>query len=243
MEKTLAKGLRLIETLAHLGHPVGVTEAANAVGLQKSNAHRLLRSLAELGYVRQDADTGRYELTLKVWEIGSRVIARLDIATEATPTMRKLASLTKETVHLTLLDGDEVVYVHKIDSPHPVRAYSAIGGRAPAHCVATGKALLAFQPPDAVDVSRRARKAYTDSTITQPADLRRELERIRRQGHAINRGEWREGVFGVAAPILDASGRAVAAIGLSGPQARFKPSAMRAWTPLVVAAARELSRA
>ena len=242
MEKTLAKGLRLIETLARLGHPVGVTEAANAVGLQKSNAHRLLRSLAELGYVRQIADTGRYELTLRLWEMGSRVIARLDIAAEATPAMRKLATLTKETVHLSLLEGDEVVYVHKIDSPHPVRAYSAIGGRAPAHCVATGKALLAFQPPDAGD-DTKVRKSFTAATITEPAQLRRELERIRKLGHAINRGEWREGVFGVAAPILDASGRAVAAIGLSGPQDRFRPKAMKAWTPLVMAAARDLSRA
>lgn len=242
MEKTLAKGLTLLEALARLGHPVGVTEAAKAVGLQKSNAHRLLRSLAELGYVRQVADTGRYELTLKLWELGSRVIARLDIATEATTAMRKLAALTKETVHLSLLDGDEVVYVHKIDSPHPVRAYSAIGGRAPAHCVATGKALLAFQPPDAVDLSR-AREAFTDATITAPPDLRREMARIRKAGYAINRGEWREGVFGVAAPILDASGRAVAAIGLSGPQARFRPKAMKAYAPLVMAAARDLSRA
>lgn len=242
MEKTLAKGLRLIETLARLGHPVGVTEAAHALGLQKSNAHRLLRSLAELGYVVQVEESGRYELTLKLWEMGQRVIARLDIASEATPAMRKLAALTKETVHLSLLEGDEVVYVHKIDSPHPVRAYSAIGGRAPAHCVATGKALLAFQPPDVVDVTK-ARKPYTDATITDPLDLRRELERIRKAGHAVNKGEWREGVFGVAAPILDASGRAVAAIGLSGPQDRFKPKAMKAWTPLVMAAARELSRA
>lgn len=241
MEKTLSKGLRLVETLARLGHPVGVTEAANAVGLQKSNAHRLLRSLAELGYIQQIPGSGRYELTLKLWEMGQRVIARLDISTEATPAMRKLAALTKETVHLSLLDGDEVVYVHKIDSPHPVRAYSAIGGRAPAHCVATGKALLAFQPPDAVDVTK-ARKPFTDATITDPLDLRRELDRIRKVGHAVNRGEWREGVFGVAAPILDASGRAVAAIGLSGPQDRFRPRAMKSWTPLVMAAARELSR-
>ncbi len=242
MEKTLAKGLRLIETLARLGHPVGVTEAANAVGLQKSNAHRLLRSLSELGYVRQVAETGRYELTLKVWEMGSRVIARLDIATEATPTMRRLAAATKETVHLSLLDGDEVVYVHKIDSPHPVRAYSAIGGRAPAHCVATGKALLAFQPPDAVDVTK-ARRQFTDATITDPLDLRREFDRIRKAGHATNKGEWREGVYGVAAPILDAGGRAVAAIGLSGPQDRFRPKAMKTWAPLVMAAAKDLSRA
>jgi DNA-binding IclR family transcriptional regulator len=242
VEKTLAKGLRLIETLARLGHPAGVTEAANAVGLQKSNAHRLLRSLAELGYVRQDTDSGRYELTLKVWELGSRVIARLDIATEATPTMRKLAAATKETVHLSVFDGDDVVYVHKIDSPHPVRAYSAIGGRAPAHCVATGKALLAFQPPDVVDVTK-VRRQFTEATITDPLDLRRELDRIRRQGHAVNKGEWREGVFGVAAPILDASGRAVAAIGLSGPRERFRPAAIKAFTPLVMAAARDLSRA
>lgn len=242
MEITLAKGLRLIETLAHLGHPVGVTEAARFVGLQKSNAHRLLRSLAELGYVRQIADSGRYELTLKVWELGTRVIARLDIVTEATPTLRRLAAHTRETVHLAQLDGDEVVFVHRIDSPVPLRAYAAIGGRAPAHALALGKVLLAFQPPGAVDLSR-ARKAYTEATITQPTDLRREFERIRKLGHAVNKGEWREAVYGVAAPILDANGRAVAAVGLAGPKERFGPKAMKAHGPVVMAAARDLSRA
>ncbi len=110
------------------------------MGLTKSNAHRLLQTLVGCGYVRNLAQSGRYELTLKVWTLGAAVVGRLDLKTVASEYMERLCQLSGETVHLSVLDGAEVMYIDKIDSPQPVRAYSRIGGRVPAYCVATGKA-------------------------------------------------------------------------------------------------------
>src|SRR5690606_30707322 len=100
--------------------------------LPKSNVHRTLQTLVAAGYVTS-TDVGHYQCTLRLFELGNQVADRFDIRTHAQPVMRELAELTRETVHLSVLDGSEVIYMHKIESPEPVRAYSRIGGRAPAH--------------------------------------------------------------------------------------------------------------
>jgi len=140
-------------------------------------------------------------------------------------------------VHLSVLDGDEVVYVHKIDSPEPVRAYSEIGGRAPAWCVATGKAILAWQPESHLHALAQRLQRYTPRTITDPAEFQREMERVRTNGYAVNRGEWRETVWGIAAPVRNGDGGVVAGIGISGPSTRMKPGLIKDLAAEVVRAA------
>ena len=212
MNNTLIKGLGLLEVLAHADRPLGVTELATRIGLGKSNVHRLLQALVELGYVRRDGDSGAYAASIRLWELGSAVLANLDLRRAAQDWMDWLLDRTRETVHLSVLDGDEVVYVHKLDSPEPVRAYSQIGGRAPAHCVATGKAMLAWIGDGPLEAMSRRLRGWSPRTVTDPAEFLREMERIRQVGYAVNRGEWRESVGGIAAPVRDPSGRVVAGI-------------------------------
>ncbi len=178
----------------------GVSELASQLLLNKSNVHRLLQALVHQGFARKNPDTGRYELTMKLWELGARIADRLDVRTEALPFMRELAQESLETVHLSILEGSEVLYIEKIDSPQPVRAYTTVGGRAPAQCVATGKALLAWAGEPALAAVKSRLKPHTGKSLMRLGDLRRELEAIRAQGFAINRGEWREQVVGAAAP-------------------------------------------
>lgn len=245
METTLLKGLVVLEALAVSREPRGVTEFAHELGLQKSNVHRLLQTLAAAGFVRQDPESGRYQCTLKLFELGTLIADRLDVVTVARPHIAALAHRTAETVHLSVLDGAEVVYVDKIDSPQPVRAYSRVGGRAPAYGVATGKALLAFSsafPASLVDITARLH-AHTPRTLTEPDALERELLRARTKGFAVNRGEWRESVGGIAAPIFGRSPDPVAAVGISGPIARLTATRMRDFAPHVVATANAISRA
>jgi DNA-binding IclR family transcriptional regulator len=241
MDTTFVKGLQVIEAMAREPQLTGVSELARHLGLTKSNAHRLLQTLVACGYARNLEQSGRYELTLKVWELGAAVIARLDVRAIAAEYMERLSQLSGETVHLSVLDGAEVVYLDKVDSPHPVRAYSRVGGRAPAYCVATGKALLAHAPAILVDQISLELKPFTALTIATPNELRAELERIRQTGFAINRGEWRDGVCGVAAPIWSARDQVVAAIGLSGPADRFKPRSIKQIAPAVTAVAQQIS--
>jgi DNA-binding IclR family transcriptional regulator len=156
--------------------------------------------------------------------------------------LQELAARTHETVHLSIFDGADAVYIDKIDGVHPVRAYSRVGGRAPAHCVATGKALLAHQPSEVIANVAAHLERFTPHTITKPEVLYEELKRIRRDGYAINRGQWREGVGGAAAPIRDGSGAVVAAVGISGPTDRLRLKVLRDFVPFVIAAAEKISR-
>ena len=142
--------------------------------------------------------------------------------------MQALASSSEETVHLSVLDDTDVFYLHKIDSSHPVRAYSEISGRAPAYCVATGKALLAFQPDSYLQRFAENLHAHTARTLATRAALRQELEQVRQQGYAV---------------IFDASRRPLAAIGISGPAERLRPPRMKTLTPDVIRAARDISEA
>jgi len=243
MEKSLFKGLRVLEVLALSDRPLGVAELARDVGLVNSNVHRLLQTLAASGYVRQDAASGHYTCTLKLWEYGAQVAARIDLCRVSRPHLQRLARRTSETVHLSILDNGTVLELDKIESAHAVRAYSRIGGRAPAHCVSSGKALLAFAATDAVrDLGRRLER-YSPRTIVRADELERELARVRRQGFAINRGEWRESVSGLAAPVLDSAGQAIAAVGISGPAERLSLAALRAFASPVVECAADISRA
>ena len=242
VDKTLLKGLEVLEALARSEGSRGVSELARELGLTKSNVHRTLQTLCSAGYVRKNEDPAEYECTMKVPRLAAAILGRLDIKRVAQPFMQVLAATTLETVHLSVLDGLDVFYVHKIDSPHPVRAYSEISGRAPAYCVATGKALLAFEEGDPVQRFGRL-AAHTSRTLTTHDALRQELAQVREQGFAVNRGEWRESVGGLAAPIFEASGRVVAAIGISGPNERLRSARIKAFTPDVLRAARRISEA
>jgi IclR family KDG regulon transcriptional repressor len=242
LDKTLVKGLEVLEALAMSDSARGVSELAREMGLTRSNVHRTLKTLVGAGYARQDSK-GDYECTLKLFQLAGSVVARVDVKREAEPFMAELAAKTLETVHLSVLDDTDVIYLHKIDSPQPVRAYSTIAGRAPAYCVATGKALLAFQDEEYLERFRGKLQPHTPKTLATGTALREELAQVREQGYALNRGEWRETVCGLAAPIFDATRRPLAAVGISGPVERLKPARLKAFTPDVVQAARSISEA
>lgn len=228
MNNTLVKGLQLLEVLAQADQPVGVSVLAEELGMGKSNVHRLLQGLVEHGYALRYEETGTYSASLKMWEIGYSLIQKLNVKNAAVAAMESLLAATRETVHLSVLQGLDVIYVHKLDSPEPVRAYSEVGGRAPAHCVATGKALLAWQSSQTIKHASANLTRYTPNTIVDAKTFTRELEKVRDQGYAVNRGEWRETVWGIGAPIRDASGGVLAAVGISGPSLRIKPGHIRA---------------
>jgi DNA-binding IclR family transcriptional regulator len=243
MDKGLIKGLRILELLAESERPQGVTEVAGALGLSKSSVHRPLTTLMQLGYVRHDAETSRYSASLKLWEVGSQVLARLDLKRVAGEPMSELAAATGETVHLSVLDGRDVVHIDKIECQHPIRAYSRVGGRVPAHCIATGKAMLAFQPDALIEAVAATLTPVTSDTIVDRDQLLAEFAQIRRTGIAVSRGGWQQGVDGIAAPVRDATGAVTAGIGISGPAVRLRPRERARYVPLIVEAAAKMSRA
>jgi IclR family KDG regulon transcriptional repressor len=241
MDSTVLKAMAVLETLAASDRPCRITDLARELNLAKSNTHRLLKTLETLGYVRQRPDNALYEATLRLWELGVRVLDRLDVRRIARPYLEALADRSSEAAHLSRFDAGEVVYLDKIESIHPVRAYTQIGGRAPAYCTATGKALLAFQPDPTIAMVAAQLTAFTPRTLTDPKALLVHLETIRRQGYAINQGEWRASVYGLAAPVFDGTGAVVAAVGISGLGERLKIRALRGMAPPVMQAAAAIS--
>ncbi len=245
MDSTLAKGLGALEWLVRQRRPCRVSELADALGIARSNAHRTLQTLVECGWAVQDSATSAYRPSMRLIELGALVEDASDLRTRLRSVLAKLADATGETIHLAALDGAEIVYLDKFDSPLPVAAYSRVGGRAPAYCVASGKALLAALDERAAELRARLGRLvpHTPNTITDFAALEAELARSRERGWAENREEWRLGVCGLGVPVFDARGEPVAAVGMSVPSIRFARAQARALAEQLLACAAEASAA
>lgn len=243
MDSTLAKGLHVIDWLARQPEACSVSEVARALGLGRSNAHRTLQTLLACGWAEQDASTSAYRPSLRLFELGTLVGAAADTGALVRPHLAALAALTGETIHHARLDGAEIVYLDKWDSPLPVAAYSRVGGRAPAACVASGKALLAAAGLDIGQLRARLGRlqAHTPHSILDFVTLHAELARTAARGYAENREEWRLGVCGLGAPIFDSRGEPVGAVGMSVPSIRFARSHARELAARLLATARDAS--
>lgn len=224
------------------GKALTIEELRQQLDWSKSNVHRTLQTLAHAQYVAKHELTGTYQPTLKLLELGARLLSGMDVRRLAQPVMRTLGEETGETVNLSILEGLSVVYIETIESPMPIRSDTAIGARAPAHAVATGKALLAFQYEGYLARHADELRSFTPTTLATLPALKDELARVRREGHAINHGEWHHSVGGVAAPLFDGLGRLVAAVGISGPLERLTATRMDQVAPLVRQRAAEISR-
>ncbi|MDP3747672.1 MAG: IclR family transcriptional regulator [Phenylobacterium sp.] len=244
MDKTLLKGLQVLDYVVRANRNVRIIEVAAELDLTKSNAYRALKTLESAGYIRQDPSTKDFTPSLLLWELGALVVERFDLRGRANETLHWLSAQCRETVHLAVRDGTEVVFIDKIDSLEPVAAYSRLGGRAPAAAGATGKALLSQLPRPELDRVLVNLTKYTDNTITDPERLKAELARARELDYAINRGEIREGVWGLGSVIRYPNGTPAAAVGISGPQFRIdKDGRCAELAELVKTAAQRISAA
>ena len=214
----------LIEALSTQPHGMALTELAARVSLHTSTTHRLLSALMARGYVQKDMATNKYCLTIRMFEIGSRVVGGMNLVSVSRPYLEHLAGLIGETVHLVVRDGDEVVYLYKEDRwDSIVRMASFVGLRNPMYCTAVGKSILAYLPEGEVAaIWRRAVVTrFTPHTIVDYGDLIAELVKTRQRGWAADREEHELGVVCVAAAILDFHSAPVGAISISMPSARM----------------------
>ena len=221
---SVANGARVLKAFTPNEREWGVTDLARRLGIAKSTAHRLLATLTDEGLLEQDSTTGRYRLGLIIFDLAAAAQS-VDLHEAVMAPMTDLRNRTGETVQVAVLDGREVVYVERLDSPNTLRLFLEVGRRNSAHSTGCGKALLAFLSPDQLERTLRNWKlsAKTPHTITDIATLRKDLADARRRGYSINRRESEAGVISVAAPIRDVSGRAVAAISVAGPAERLEP--------------------
>ena len=207
----------IIEVLA--AHPagVGLQKLAAEAGLAKSTTHRLLASLVQLGYARQDSVTGHYRLTLKMFELSSGIVNSMDIMGVAKLHLERLAQRTGEAVHLVIRDARDIVYIYKTESG-PSRMSSRVGLRSPLYCTGVGKAILATLPEAEVEeIWRHSRpEKVTGRTITDLDVLKAQLKMVHRCGYAIDDEENELGIRCVALAIPGPGGRADSAFSISG---------------------------
>ncbi len=241
--KALVKGVATLNAMAAAPGGLSLSEIARETDLTKATAHRLLASLVDTGLVRPLGD-GRYGLGSHCLVLGQAFLDTIDLRTEALGAMRQLVEATGETTHLGILSGEHIVYIEKLDSPHPIRMYSRVGATNPATTTSLGKAILAFSPPEVVaSVYAGGIPARTPATITDPQEARRRLDDVRRRGFSIDDIENEEGIRCVAAPILDHQGLAAGGISISGPEHRVTRERVDELGEAVRAAAEEISRA
>jgi IclR family acetate operon transcriptional repressor len=209
-----------------------LTDLARRTGLRPSTAYRILRALCRNGYVAQDPGSERYRLGVRTALLGRRAAGALGLDA-AQPVLDALAVATGESTALGIGDGTaapgHVVMALVASSPQRLRFDHIAGDRVRAHASAIGKVLLAFAGDDPADVAARlgALERYTDRTIVEPAALAAELGRVRRRGYAVNHAERYDAVVAVAAPVLDAGGRARAGVGIQGPATRLTTARLR----------------
>jgi len=238
----VARALGILENVEGGVRGTGITELSRRLGLGKSTVHRLCATLEHHGYLVRDPGTGRYRLSMRGFQIGSHALDALDLPARAMPALEALGAATEETVHLAVLDGADAIFIGKVEGPRPLRLYSQVGRRCPAHCTAVGKVLLAGAAPGRrAPAAARPLKRYTAKTITSAADLERELEGVRRRGYATDDEEFEDGIRCIAAPIRDHRGRVVAAVSVSVPAGRLPRSRTAALTDQVVQTARRVS--
>jgi DNA-binding IclR family transcriptional regulator len=242
MEQTVQKALNLLEALVRSGQPRRLTELARQLDLTKPNVYRLLSTLSVLGYVKKDPASSMYSPTMKLWEMGSMLVRDVDLVAVAAPRLRRLSAESHESVQLAVFDSGFCVYVDKVDGPAPLKAITSIGSRVPATVTSTGKALLAWSPVEALDQAMTHVKRFTPLTLTRRKDIERDLEETRLRGYSVNRGEFRPGVTGLAAPVRDRSSNVVAAIGIWGGEKTILGARREELAHLAIVAARDISR-
>lgn len=231
----------LIDVLAAREESISLKEISEKTGLHPSTAHRILNDLATGRFVDRP-EAGNYRLGMRLLELGNLVKGRLSVRDAALGPMRELHRQIQQPVNLSLRQGDEIVYIERAYSERSgMQVVRAIGGRAPLHLTSVGKLFLACDDPQRVKAyaTRTGLAGHTRNSITQLAELERELVRVRQQGVARDNEELEPGVRCMAAGIYDDQRRLVAGLSISAPADRLDES----WLPKLLAKANEISAA
>ncbi|MCY8939358.1 IclR family transcriptional regulator [Peribacillus frigoritolerans] len=221
---SLVRGLEIIKLFNEVQPSLSLSEIAKQLGVSRTVPYRLLFTLQNIGYLSQDEHTKRYSLTPKVLELGFSYLNSLKFQEIVQPYMETLRDEIGASCHLSILDGQEVVYVGSA----PIRGVSAvnvnIGLRLPAHALANGKLLLAYQPKELLMQMFKISNLtpYTDKTLTTPGEFQKQLDSIRQNGYSMTSGEFHPGIRSVAAPIFDRTGKVLAALNVVATESAYQ---------------------
>lgn len=227
------KALDILEGLSRFPSGATLAELCECTDLNKSSAYRILGALTERKYVIRDDASKTYKLSFKILSLSSAVLDSIEIKKLARTQLLTLSELTGETIHLLCRDGNEGLYIDKIDTPNTIGLKSQVGKRIPLYCTGGGKVLLAFAPTgfrisymDTITLER-----HTENTITDKEVLMAELEKVRKQGYAIDDQEHHDNITCVSVPVFSKRGEIEASISISAPTYRFSLELAQSYIP------------
>jgi IclR family acetate operon transcriptional repressor len=234
--------LRVLEEVASR-QPIGVGELARVLDMPKSSVQRALLTLDTAGWIRPaSGEVTRWVMTTRALAVGGRASGDLDLRGPALPIMEDLRRHTEETIHLTVPEDGKMVLIERLETDKPVRTSMALGHALPLHASANGKAVLANSSPEVIrQLLADELPRYTDTTITDPDELRAELAAIRERGFAVNHGEWRSDVGSVAAAVIGGHEKPIASLSVNIPISRLTEESEAAFGAAVSEAASSLS--
>lgn len=241
--QTLNRAIQILDCYTLDRYELGVREIARLTGLSTSVCGRLMAALKDEGILNQNEVSKTYSIGPKPLRWAEIYSTNLDIRNVALPIINELLVKTQETVSLYILDGSERLCIERMESAQNVRIVARIGRRLPLYAGSAGKVLLAFLPFHRQEEIIKATNftPFTDSTITNPDQLRQELRKIRQQGFAFSDGEWVADAAGIAAPIFDHKNDVIAALTVSGPSSRFSPTSIQTYKEAILRGAEKIS--
>jgi DNA-binding IclR family transcriptional regulator len=209
----------LTKVIAHQREGISLSEIVHSNRLPKSSAYRILKTLTHLGYISFDPDTSKYKPTLKIAALGSQILENFDLKSRVRPYLLEVAREIGHTCNLVILDEDMAVFLDKIEvEEYGIKLFSTPGKRAPLHCTAVGKVLLASMPSEKrKQILSRGLPELTPNTITDPRKLEKELQDVLQRGFAVDREEITRGIMCIASPIRNPNGEVIAAFSITFP--------------------------
>lgn len=239
---SVAKVFKIIELLVSRKE-YELKELSQLLGMRKTTVHRMLLTLQDLGYVRQNLQNRNYRATIKFFELGQSVIRHIQLIDITRPHMLGLSKKVDENVNLGILDGIDAVCIDRVEGQNPLKVDQPIGSRYPAYVSAFGKAMLAFLPDEerCQILANHTIVEFTDKSHKTMAALESDLKRCRERGYALDNEEAVTGIRCVGAPIFDHSGRVVAGVSIAAPAFRLSKKKQSLNTKLVVKTAFSIS--
>lgn len=216
--RSVSKAMTLLNCLADAGIPLSLSELSACTGWAKSTVHGLLSAMRAFGVIEQEARSGKYRLGIRLFELGGVVGNRFDIRSVARPHLQRISIRVGESASVAVLEGDAALVLDCVDAASALRVVTDVGARLPLHASALGKALLSLldERECRSTLSRAGLPAYTPHTLTEPADVLADCERIRTVGYAVENGEMRVGMRAVAVPLYGERQQARYALGVTG---------------------------
>lgn len=214
--KSAKKIFHVLEILTNMSS-ASISDLSRITGFTMSTTQRIVNTLTEMKYVRQDPNTLKYSVSYKLFSLAQRFEYKDTLIETAKPFLKSLATNLKETINLGVMENHELIYIDKIVSKEPLRIELNIGSEAPFYCTGLGKAIAAFKDED---ISVANYKKFTKNTITSDEELKDSFKNIREVGYAVDDEEFMDGLYCIAMPILNKDKEAIAAISVSYPKMR-----------------------